>query len=319
MPYKTEYLHKFEKMNYYFAYGLTIASEIDFPELVPITLADTPDVKVTIGRVPDNLYENTDNEPLNLYLSPTEYLLQVNGTASYYAKEGNEVIIEPYANTCEKSIRLFFLSNAMAAILYQRKQIPLHGSAIYNHDGVVLFLGDSGAGKSTTVATLETKGYRIFSDDVCVPFVKGNHIEIHAAYPMMKLWKDTFHKIDIGNYHDDARIRPDIEKYSKFFNESFSTAPRRVNKIFILEKSLSDNPLQIKTLKGIEAFKHLQNYAYRLSYIDAMDVKVAYFEMLNAILHHVPIIHISRPANQNTIHELVQLIETYMDALPVSK
>lgn len=299
-------------MNYYFAYGLNVATEIDFPELFVIDPVDTPDVNVYIGKVPAHLSGQTEEQLKNLFITSTEYFLPIQDTAFYYAANGNQVIIEPLPGADEKSVRLFFLSNAMAAILYQRALVPLHASAIFSNKGIAMFLGDSGVGKSTTVATLQTRGHRIFSDDICVPVKEENLIKAFAAYPMMKLWKDTFEKVNLGAYDEQNRIRPALEKYGKFFNETFDTTAQPVERIFILEKESSINQLQSSELKGINAFKYLQNYAYRQPYIDAMGMRKTYFNVLLELSNSIPITLISRPEDNNTISEVIQLIENQL-------
>ncbi|MBA4848793.1 serine kinase [Emticicia sp. BO119] len=306
-------------MNYYFAYGLSIATDISFPELFVIPFTAAPDVSVSIGKVPAHLLEKTKDHPLNIFISPTEYLLPLGTIAHYYAANGNEVIIEPLPDADEKSIRLFFLSNAMAAILYQRRLVPMHASAIYTNDGIVLFMGDSGVGKSTTVATLQAKGHRIFSDDICVPVQEDGILKAFAAYPMMKLWKDTFEKVDLGNYNEENRIRPELEKYHKSFAESFDIQSQPIKCIFIIEKdsSLNTDLVRFVSIQGIEAFKHLQYYAYRLFYIEEMGLKKLYFELLSKLSGQIPVVLVSRPADNTTFYNLTDTIESLIDKLSI--
>ncbi|HEY1055502.1 MAG TPA: hypothetical protein VGE24_10210, partial [Emticicia sp.] len=226
----------------------------------------------------------------------------------------------PEPNADEKSIRLFFLSNAMAAILYQRGSIPMHASAIYDTDGIILFMGDSGAGKSTTVATLQAKGYRIFSDDICVPIQEGDTLKAFAAYPIMKLWKDTFDKVDVGFIKEENRIRPEIEKYGKSFYYSFDIQALPIKHIFILEKdaSLDSELTSMQSIQGVEAFKHLQYYAYRLPYIEAMGLKKTYFELLSTLCNKIPVSLISRPDDNSTFNDLTGFVELVLDKISIS-
>ncbi|RFS18300.1 serine kinase [Emticicia sp. C21] len=299
-------------MNYYFAYGLSIATDIHFPELFVISLTTTPDVTVCIGKIPVPISEKATEEQPNIFITPTEYLLHIDNIASYYAANGNEVIIEPLPDADEKSVRLFFLSNTMAAILYQRGFIPMHTSAIYDEDGIVLFMGDSGAGKSTTIATLQAKGYRIFSDDICVPVQEDGILKAFAAYPMMKLWKDAFEKVGIDSYKEENRIRPEIEKYNRSFYESFDIQAHPIKQIFILEKdpTLDKNEIRTQSIQGIEAFKHIQYYAYRLPFAEAMDRKKDYFAIISALSNQIPVRLISRPDDNSTFNDLTGFIES---------
>lgn len=176
----------------------------------------------------------------------------------------------------------------------------------------MLFLGDSGAGKSTTTATLQAKGYRVFSDDVCVPVKTADGLCAYAAYPMMKLWKDSFEKANIGRYQEEDRLKPDLDKYGKLFNESFITEARPIKKIFILEKSDTD-VFQYMPVKGIEAFKYLQNYAYRYQYIEIMGVTKAYFDIISALSNQIPIFVITRPSQEDTLSRVTELIESNLE------
>ena len=300
------------KMNYYSAYGLSIATEIYFPELFVIPPIASPDMRVRTGKIPAYYLEKAQEQKTSIYISPTDYFLSIDHIAYYFVTSGNEIIIEPMPAADEKSIRLYFLSNAMAAILYQRGLVPMHASAVYYDDGIVLFMGDSGAGKSTTVATLQAKGYRIFSDDICVPVWEDNTLKAFAAYPMMKLWKDTFDKARIGPYQEESRIRTELEKYGKSFYDSFDIKARLIKQIFILEKdaSLISGVVSFQGISGIEAFKHLQNYAYRLPYVEAMGMKKTYFEVISALSNQIPVTLISRPNDNTTFNDLTQIIES---------
>ncbi len=306
-------------MNYYFAYGVSIATDIIFPEMFVIPPTDTPDVSVWLGTVPAHIKEKINPEEPDILITPEEYYLCVKDEVAYYASNGNEVIIEPLVDADDKSIRLFFLSNAMAAILYQRGRIPMHCSAIYADEGIVLFMGNSGVGKSTTVARLQAKGYRIFSDDICVPAWEDGILRAYAAYPMMKLWKDAYEKVGIESFQEENRIRPEMEKYHKSFYQSFDIQALPIKQIFILEKDpdLEKDVVRTLSIQGIEAFKHIQYYAYRLPFADAMGKKKAYFETISALSNQIPVTLISRPDDNTIFNDLTPLIEGYLGKISI--
>ncbi len=299
-------------MNYYFAYGLTLVTDIVFPELHIIAPTENPDIRVVIGATPSAYTDIKKESESTISFDSDNYFLNIINVGSYYVTSGKHVIIEPAANADMKEVRLFFLSNAMAAILYQRQMIPMHASAIYDNDGIVLFLGDSGAGKSTTVASLQAKGYRIFSDDVCVPVPTPDGISAYAAYPMMKLWKDSFDLANIGDYEEELRIRPTMDKYGKLFNESFDTRPMRIKRIFVLEKEDTGH-LETRQVMGIQAFKYLQNYAYRLQYIEGMGVLKDYFQVISLLSNQIPTTVITRPNEVDTLDTILAYIENLLE------
>ena len=221
----------------YWAYGLKVGSQIPFPELFSIEEDGPMDLDIVFGDIP--LIEKTDAgfHSADYDITPDAYRITIKDVASYHVSEGKRIIISADPNADQDSIRLFCLSNAFAAALHQRKTIPLHCSAILDKGELVLVFGASGAGKSTTKAALLQKGYRPFSDDVCVPefHAATNEIRLFSSYPMMKFWKET---LDLTGYSlkVDRKIRPDIEKYGMYYHDDFMTASFKPKLIIVLEK-----------------------------------------------------------------------------------
>ena len=65
---------------------------------------------------------------------------------------GNRISFSPAAGAEETAVRLYLLGTCMGALLFQRKLLPLHGSAVVINGKAYAFVGDSGAGKSTLAA-----------------------------------------------------------------------------------------------------------------------------------------------------------------------
>src|ERR1035437_2551495 len=63
----------------------------------------------------------------------------------------------------------------------------------------------------TLLARLATKGYDIFTDDICVlqhNTPGDNRIFGSASYPMMKLWDDAISQLDSDIFTRDLKVRP---------------------------------------------------------------------------------------------------------------
>jgi len=259
-------------MYYYWAFGLHIAAEIAFPELMPATFTTPPDLLIKKGKVPEQLSGADVVHKVNLSISPTEYLQDL-PVAKYYAADGNRIVVEPKEQADEKSVRLFLLSNAMAAILHQQNKIPIHASAIYYKNGIVLFIGPSGAGKSTIVTALQSKGYKVFSDDVCVlqNDTHGNLVAL-PSYPMIKLWEDSFAKVGLALANEADKIRPHLAKYARFYHDDFEIAAKPVLKLFILQNdpAITIDDVAAVPLKPLVAFRILQRNTYRHVQVNVM-------------------------------------------------
>ena len=86
----------------------------------------------------------------------------------------------------------------MGAICTQRKNLPLHGSAVVMNGKAYAFVGESGAGKSTLASAFLSKDYRLLSDDVIPVTLSPDHIPyITPAYPQQKLWLESLNELGL--------------------------------------------------------------------------------------------------------------------------
>lgn len=300
-------------MHQYWAYGLLVESELEFPELLPYSF-EKADVTVQFGKAPKSIEGEDVLHKATVSMSPREYLLHLLNIGIYYAANGNKIIIEPLQGSDENSLRLFALSNAFSAILYQRNFIPLHASGIFHKDGVVLFCGNSGAGKSTVVSSLQQKGYQVFTDDVCVlQPQQDNSIKVLPSYPMIKLWEDSFSKIGITDWKDKRRLREHLPKYAQYYHNQFDIAPQKVNKLFVLDNSYRNTiDIEIKQLNALEAFDIVEKNSYRQLQMIMMKKRQLHFRQITHLVNGLPVFLCKRPEYGNTLETLIATIETFL-------
>lgn len=302
-------------MYQYWGFGLNIASEIEFPELFPSGF-EQADVTIRLGVTPQQLAGDGVIKKVRVAISPDEYLLQSVNVANYYAAHGDTIIVEPLPGADEKSIRLFLLSNAIAAILHQRDMIPFHASAVHYQDGLLLFCGRSGAGKSTLATALQQKGYKVFSDDVCVlKYDAGsNKVFAYTSYPMMKLWEDSFVKVGLDAAVEEDKIRPHLAKYARFYHDDFDINAYPVKQVFVLDPDGHVKAPAIEKLGSVKGFSKLQRNTYRYMQMNAMQKRGIHFDIISKLAAAVPVCLLSRPAHGNTIEEVIKLVESQLPA-----
>jgi hypothetical protein len=302
----------------YCGFGLNISSEIEFPELMEASFEKT-DLFIRFGTIPASLF--SDNNLTNSFsiFEEDTFLLNLPGIAKYHATNGMNIIVEPYPNAIEGSIRLFLLSITMAAILSQKQKILLHTSAILRNGKLSLFLGESGAGKSSIAAELSKRGYILFADDICVlEFTEGNDDPLlaYSSYPMMKLWEETVHELDDVKFDKSHRIIPKFAKYGQFFHEKFSTQAFPIDKIFILNPvDKDDENYNIRKINGVEAFEILSRNTYRSQFIQKSDLQMIHFRIISYLAQNTTVTELSRSKSNSRIDSFTDFVETYLEKI----
>ncbi len=295
----------------YTAYGLTIHSEVECPELLPAT-GTVPDdglIRIAYGSVPAYL-----NEPVDMVsffqARPNAFLLRLEGVAAYMVEGGQNIVVEPAAGATDDEVRLFLLGSAFGALLHQRGLLVLHASAIETPDGAVLFTGPSGNGKSTLAVAFRQRGYRMIADDVCALYGTGcpdRGLRVLPAYPQAKLWAHAASRLSIDP-HRHRRVRPQDEKYAVPIGAGFSDAPLPLRAIYLLE--LHDRDI-IDLVPVADARKVgvLLQQTYREQFLDGLAMRVEHFDLVAAAANAARVMRARRPSRAFLLEELVQVVE----------
>src|SRR5579863_7665772 len=163
------------KMFCYRGYSLIISSELPLPEL-PEAEGD-PDIVIRLGPIPRVPREATATNELAIHTL----------TGAYQITNGREIVVDPLPNVDPDAVRMVLLGRMMAYLLRQRGWLPLHASGVAVDGCAVLFLGESGAGKSTTAAAFHARGHQVITDDVAPVRISGDRCVALPVRPRLRL------------------------------------------------------------------------------------------------------------------------------------
>ena len=134
-----------------------------------------------------------------------------------------------------------------------------HASAVSDKKNAMLFLGDSGNGKSTSLALLQAHGFDCIADDF-VPVAAQNQdiYSFPAAISVKKTSLDTllpFYPELSDSKEYDFKVMQKIVRYLKPNNSDFSSHLPCKGLVFI--KYIKDAPLSCEKIDKITAFQKL--------------------------------------------------------------
>ena len=185
----------FPPPNTYYLAGLRIVSEIALPGLMACADQIGPSVSIRRARLPETLSSVTAVFPEG-QCNENELLFNIPDAARYLIRSGSEILVDQAANSNPGDVAAYLLGTAFGVLCHQRGTTPLHGSAIDIVDGCVAFVGDSGAGKSTMVAALASRGHQVISDDLCVFEASEQGVRVWPGLNRLRLWEDALAALD---------------------------------------------------------------------------------------------------------------------------
>jgi hypothetical protein len=288
----------------YSAYGLGIHSTISIPEFVATEVSQD----VTIDRI--EAYTPAQYIPLevlekpwSLKLDRDEAILYLQTVGIFLVQNGRQITIIPTPEASEQVIRFYLVGTIMAILLYQRGLLVLHASAVEMQGGAVAFLGVSGAGKSSTIATLLTQGYRMIADDVvAVDWEKANPV-VFPGFPQIKLSAEMSTALG-HDFEQLLPLHPDEERRGYRVTQEFSRSPLPIRRLYVLADSptMSIEPLSPQ-VAAIELVRHSRPTTLFHS------GGISHFLQCTQLAKQLTVYRLNRPRSFALLPDLAQFIE----------
>ena len=294
----------------YKAFGLTIASDIALPELLRETdQACEADVYIEKADLTHAWNKRNGSDDYYAFESG-EFMLNIDGTGIYSVRGGNRISFSPAAGAGETAVRLYLLGTCMGALLFQRKLLPLHGSAVVINGKAYAFVGDSGAGKSTLAAAFLRLGYPLLTDDVIAVTLDRDRVPlVIPAYPQQKLWQESLDRLGMQS---DQYLPLYETKYAIPVASKFCKEPVPLAGIFELAKT-DKEAMELRHLQGLDRLPILRYHTYRAFLIAHLGLEHWHFSTSVSVLDRVSLYQLHRPAAGFTMDDLVSRILNTVD------
>ena len=184
--------------------GLTLASELDLPELYPAVAEQAAGeiwtASVIEGRPPllaprrwFHRWRLPDGQRwLSFAGYPGGYLLRFHGLADFEVRhDRREILGYPRADTPANTFTHLLLDQVLPLTIDTRRRLALHASVVNAGGRAAAFMGATGQGKSTLAAAFARRGYGVLSDDCCVIERSEAGFDVVPTYPGLRLFPET--------------------------------------------------------------------------------------------------------------------------------
>ncbi|HCU53759.1 MAG TPA: hypothetical protein DIC36_05610, partial [Gammaproteobacteria bacterium] len=220
---------------------------------------------------------------MQIYRAASGYLLRFPELADFeVSRNGNTVRGWPVPGVPEPSLQHLYLNQVLPLALSMQDKLVFHASAVEIGGAAVAFMGESGRGKSTLVASFATSGLRFLTDDGLVVENIAGEWCILPSHPSIRLWEDSQQALIVAG----APVASPVSYTSKsrFLaggNIAFCDQPRRLRCVYFLGTGVASG-LQFERLQAGEALIELVKHSFLLD-IEERELLAAHFDELSRL------------------------------------
>jgi hypothetical protein len=295
-------------MHCYQAFGLTIASELVLPELVPAT-CDESQVHVQRGSVSGMFAASREEQEDPYYqAAPNRVVLHWPEVGAFAVEKGRRVVVDLQEDVEDGLARLPLLGAVLAALLMQRRRLVLHASAVEVRGKAIGFVGVKGAGKSTMSAALHGLGYPLISDDLLALRSEDGVVMADPGFPRFKLSPEAAEAALRDDPDRLPKLHTRIRKRARMAHDTFSTAPRPLGAVYVLAPGAD---IATKPVGGRNALFGLLPHNYNSALVDAIaeaSVRRWHFKACSELVERIPVRLLQRPADLGRLQETAKHI-----------
>ena len=246
------------------------------------------------GWADDDVYE------AEFYRVSSGFLVRISGLADYeLSGQSLRIKATPVPGADADEITEVFKSRILPLALSERGLLVFHASCVVMEGQAQVFVGASGTGKSTLVATLSSRGVACLADD---------HVSLSSdpdgflAYPSdlpVRLWEDSLARSGLASSATrNARQKWDVAV-------TMAREPATVGHVFVMEPG---DHLKIEQLPRQQALVRLLERRFLLTVDDESVLKENLARMAE-LVSRVPVSLLTNPRDFDQLDALVQLVQ----------
>jgi hypothetical protein len=241
-----------------------------------------------------------------------EYFVWIYGDGVRFAvdRDGREVWVDWPETSSLEDAATYLMGPVLGYVLRRRGIVSLHASSVAVGDRAILFVGEGGAGKSTTAATFACLGYAVLSDDLVPLADQTGRFFAQPGYPRVNLWPDSARAL-FGSGEALPRITPTWEKRFLALDQDgyrFQATPMALGAIYVLVPRDSTTPSpSMETMIPSSALITLVANTY-VNYLLDAQMRGQEFTVLSRLVAGVPVRAVKPPDDSLRLREFAESI-----------
>lgn len=293
----------------YIVGGIVLEAEFELPELI-VTSMEEVDVTIKYGIVPEKLKGGSSNQVLFSFNDQDEVLFTMPDIARYLIVGNSSITVDLIDENRKDDAHKYLLTFVLGVLSFKKEFFPLHGGGIVHNGEAYMFSGNSGAGKSTTMAGLQERGYASVGDDIANLYMhKSGKVFVHPCFPRFKLWEESLNllnKKDQGEY----KLRMDMSKYLVPV-DNFHTSSLPVKRIYLLQENLQGES-SFTVVSGPEKLLKIKANSYKPWMVKSFGLQQLHFGLMTKLAKEIEFVIFDRPKDKTKISEMLDLIENHI-------
>ena len=209
------------------------------------------------------------------------------------SRDGARLWISWSKTVAESDILSYLLGPIMGFVLRVRGVVCLHASAVAVNRRAVVFVGNVGAGKSTTAMAMGRLGYPIISDDI-VPIYQGSRVTYaQPGYPRMRLRQPSLPML--SNINPELPPLPKVEGEGRLHFEltssgyQFQSAPLPIGALYLFADRNGDaNTPRVEAMSPLDGMMGLVANTYVTRFLDK-SMRAQEFQELSRLVNQVAV------------------------------
>jgi hypothetical protein len=291
--------------------GIPVRSEIELPgQIVDGAAAVSPEVVISVGTVAHSFGDPAAVCGPNWECLGDKFILRIPNIGRLLLIAGRQVYVDVGPDGDVADTAAFLMGSALGILMHQRGQLAFHASAVQVGESAVLFMGPTGAGKSTMAAALGQLKYAVVSDDLCaVTMLADGRAAIVPDGRQLKLWNHAVEGLGIAA-HRGQKVRQQLEKY---YMASDATPQRSlpIAAIYVLHEARAGDTPGIEGYNIVDAALALRRNIYRGYLVPHFGLQAQYFQTVSAIASKTKVCGIKRPLGFDHLHTVVDWLEAH--------